>query len=376
MLELDHLVAAGQGGRQYGRFAARFDCVNPLDEYAGVTRSLRRLRLKEWVGFTLLHPELYSSMIIQDANFLASSEIYAYPAAVGRLFQHAANAKGGSLRMPERLLGSHPVFSKPGYRLEYSFDEDGKSARIFGDVSATEKAPAFRVDLMLHGDRVSAPLSVSSRLPGGKLYTHKALFPVSGTYTVGDTTVTFDPARDLAVIDEHKSFFPYRTQWLWGTLGWQADGAPVGANFAFRPGVAGQEEESCIWTPSACEPLSDITFTRSASSWHISSADGRLDLVFSPEGRKDVKVQLGIVALDYYQLFGSYSGTLRSLAGTAYDVDGVHGVCESFRARLLSDRRLIRPEARVWPGRPRPSAVCASGRSARSRRDRQPRSVQ
>ena len=95
---------------------------------------------------SLLHPDLYSSMIIQDANFLASSEIYAYPRAAGALFQHAANAKGGSLRMPERLPGSHPSFAKPGYRLEYTFAEDGKSARISGDIAATEKAPAFRVD--------------------------------------------------------------------------------------------------------------------------------------------------------------------------------------------------------------------------------------
>ncbi|MCL2420152.1 MAG: DUF2804 domain-containing protein, partial [Conexibacteraceae bacterium] len=82
--------------------------------------------------------------------------------------------------------------------------------------AANDKAPAIRADLTLHADRASAPLSVSSRLPGGKLYTHKALFPVSGTYSVGGANVEFDPARDLAVIDEHKSFFPYRTDWLWG----------------------------------------------------------------------------------------------------------------------------------------------------------------
>jgi hypothetical protein len=295
---------------------------------------MRRLRLKEWIGFTLVHPDLYSSMIIQDANFLASSEIYAYPRAEGTLYQHAANAKGGSLHMPDRLAGAHPVFAKPGYRLEYTFADDGKTANVSGNVAATDKAPAFKIDLTLHAERASAPLSVSSRLPGGKLYTHKALFPVSGTYTAGDTQVEFDPARDLAIIDEHKSFFPYRTDWLWGTVAWQADGAPRGANFARRPGVSGQEEESCLWTPAACEPLSDITFTPGNDSWTVTSADGRLDLRFTPEGRKDVKVQLGIVALDYYQLFGTYTGTLRSLDGTAYQVPAAHGVCESFRARL------------------------------------------
>jgi hypothetical protein len=162
--------------------------------------------------------------------------------------------------------------------------------------------------------------------------------PARCGYAVGDTSVVFDPSRDLAIIDEHKSFFPYLTRWVWGTLATMVDGAPVGANFAHRPEVSGQEGESCVWTPTGCEPLSGITFTPSTadpmSQWHVTSADGRLDAVFTPEGRKDVKVQLGVAALDYYQLFGTYRGTLRSLDGIVYPMNDVHGVCESFKARM------------------------------------------
>src|SRR5215469_16069093 len=145
MREVGQLVSGGT--RAFGRFAARPDAVNPLDESSRVPRGLRRLRLKEWVGFTLVHPELYSSMIIQDANFLASAEIYAFDRAAGKLHQHAANARGGSLAMPATLLGSHPVFGKPGYRLEYTFSSDGKRARIQADIAATDKAPAIVADL-------------------------------------------------------------------------------------------------------------------------------------------------------------------------------------------------------------------------------------
>src|SRR5215475_10264004 len=98
------------GVRRYGRFAARPGCVNPLDAYQGVSRALRRLRLKEWIGFTLIHPDWYSSLIMQDANYLASSEIYAYDRRTATLSQHAANAGGGSLHMPERLTSSHCSF--------------------------------------------------------------------------------------------------------------------------------------------------------------------------------------------------------------------------------------------------------------------------
>jgi len=326
------------GVRRYGRFAARPDSVNPLDEYDGLSRAFRRLRLKEWIGFTLIHPDWYSSLIMQDANYLASSEIYAYDRRTGVLRQHAANARGGSLALPQQLAGASPRFAKDGYLVEYKFSGDGKRHRIRLDISATPKAPAFTGELELHGDRASAPLSVSARLPGGNLYTHKALFPAEGRLHVGDQDIVFDPARDLAIIDEHKSFFPYRTNWLWGTFATQAGARPVGANFATRKTSTGEEEESCIWTPQACEPLSEITFTPASatprSPWRIASADGRLDVTFEPEGRKDVRHQLGLFSIDYFQLFGHYRGTLRGADGTSYSVDAVHGVCESFRARL------------------------------------------
>jgi len=118
------------GVRRYGRFAARPDSVNPLDEYDGLSRAFRRLRLKEWIGFTLIHPDWYSSLIMQDANYLASSEIYAYDRRTGVLCQHAANARGGSLALPQQLAGASPRFAKDGYLVEYEFSGDGKRHRI------------------------------------------------------------------------------------------------------------------------------------------------------------------------------------------------------------------------------------------------------
>jgi hypothetical protein len=324
------------GTRHYGRFSARPSEVNPLDEFGGIARGLRRLRLKEWAGFTLVHPELYSSMILQDANYLASSEIYVHDRRAGTLHQHAANARGGSLALPVTLDGSSPAFERPGYRIAYDLAPD--RYRLSIDIAATDKAPAFKGELELDPGAASPALSVSSRLPGGRMYTHKSIFPARGVLAVGDREFTFDGHRDMAILDEHKSFLPYRTNWLWGTFAFRADDGLAGANFADRPEIPGQEEESGIWTPSACEPLADVTFEPASppdplAPWRIASKDGRLDVTFEPEGRKRVKHQLGLFAIDYFQLFGHYRGTLRGAART-YEIKDVHGVCESMRARL------------------------------------------
>jgi hypothetical protein len=333
----DSLVDSGL--RRYGRFAARPASVNPLDEFTGLTRRLRRLRLKEWIGFTLLHPDWYSSLIIQDANYLASSEIYAYDRRAGALHQHAANGRGGSLAMPTRLVGGHCSFERRGYRLGYDFAAGpGRRHILRLDIATTHSAPAIQGELELDAGQSSAPLSVSSRLPGGgRLYTHKAIFPAEGTLRVGDQEIVFDGTRDLAIIDEHKSMLPYRNAWLWGTFALHAADGIIGANLVDRPELPGQEEESCLWTSGRCEPLAEVEFQQQTGGanppWHIFSRDGRLEVTFEPEGRKQVRHQLGVFAIDYFQLFGQYRGTLRG-ADRSYQVDEAHGVCESMRARL------------------------------------------
>jgi len=289
------------------------------------------------VGFTLAHPDWFCSIIIQDAHYLASSELYAYDRGRRALHQHARTARGGSLELPAKLLDGRCVFRRPGYDLTFDFSREHGQHRLRIDIAATNKAPAIRGELELDARRASPPLSVSSRLPGGAMYTHKAIFPAGGVLRVGDDEIVFDGSRDLAIIDEHKSFLPYRTMWLWGTFAMVTGDGLVGANFADRPSVPGEEEESCLWTPSASEALADICFEPKSSAplapWHIYSRDGRLDVSFEPEGRKAVRHQLGIAAIDYFQMFGHYRGTVRGAERT-YELEGVQGVCESMRARL------------------------------------------
>jgi hypothetical protein len=326
MLDPQSLVEGGK--RHYGRFARRPLRVNPLDEYTGAARRLRMLRLKEWIGFTLLHPDAYSSLIIQDAKYLASSEIYVHDRETGRLYQRARSAPPGTVRLAPQL--SDIAFVRAGYRMAYGF---GDRHRITVDIAATARDPRIHGELHPQPAGASAPLSVSSRLPKGRMYTNKVIFPVGGELRVGERTYAFDAGRDAAILDEHKSFLPYRARWTWGTFAVQTTNGLIGANFVDRPELSGEEEESCIWTASGVEPLADVTFHQKRSDWDITSADARLNVTFTPEGRKDVHHQLGLFAIDYFQEYGVYRGSLQA-GDTTVTLDGVHGVCEHMNARL------------------------------------------
>lgn len=323
-----------QGGRAHGRFDRRPDEVNPLDEFAGLRRRWQALRLKQWIGFTLVHPDVWSTVLVQDAGYLASAEIYAYDSSLGGPRERSVNARGGSPELPAGLLGERAGFHRPGHRIDYEFaDRADGTHRVRVDIAATRTEPAISAELDLHAGEASPALSVSAPLPGGSMYTHKAVFPTSGTLRVGDREHHFDAGRDCAILDEHKSFLPYRCRWLWGTFATRAPRGIVGANFVQRPVVAGTADESCLWTPGAVDPLTGVTFERDSDDplcgWRARSADGRLDVRFEAEGRKTAAHQLGLFAIDYVQVYGRWSGVVGENT-----VTDAHGVCESMDARL------------------------------------------
>ncbi len=332
-------VVDPHGTRRYGRFLARPAIVDPLAERSPVPRPLRWLRLKEWVGWTLLHPDWAVSMILQDAHYLGSAEAYLVDKRTGGRHEYKANARGGSLGLPLDLFGGDVAFHHGGFGLEYHFGRE-REHRVVVDLAAHDGAPAVAGELVLDArpGTASADLVVSAKLPRGSMYTTKKLFPVSGSLRVGSDEVVFDPSRDVAILDEHRSALPYRTWWTWGTFAWHDEDGLVGANFAVRPQRTDQEEESGIWSPGVCEGLSDIVFERAPGTdplrpWRVASEDGRLDIVFTPAGRKDVVLNLGVVAMRYWQSYGSYRGTLLA-DGRTRAVTGVPGVLEDMRARL------------------------------------------
>lgn len=138
-------------------------------------------------------------------------------------------------------------------------------------------APPSRADLSLDGGSAPPPLSVSTRLPDGTMYTHKTAFPASGTLRVGGSEFSFDPTRDLAILDEHQSALPYQTRWVWGTYALQT---PEGTgrrqlrrtSTHRRPGGRVMSVDTFRLRATIRHQLR-AGIRRPLSRWHVTSAD-------------------------------------------------------------------------------------------------------
>ncbi len=207
------------------------------------------------------------------------------------------------------------------------------------DIGASGNSPDLKVDLVLHQDWPSVePLVVSLPIASNHhTYTHKSPLRLSGTIRIGEEEFQFEPARDLGNLDEQKTFYPYRSKWLWGTFVTQTpQGRQLMLNFVDQMTPKGEPGEDALWVDGKLSLLPQPTIAPlgDLGNYRISLPDGSIDLTFSAEGGKTEKRNYGIAAIDYTQFFGFYQGKIVDGSGITHTIVDAFGALERMTARF------------------------------------------
>jgi len=95
--------------------------------------------------------------------------------------------------------------------------------------------------------------------------------------------------------------------------------------------------ENCFWVDGRLHKLDTVAFHYNRRDlmqpWRVRSFDGRLQLDFVPEGTHAENVNAWIVASNFNQLCGRYTGWLETPAGERIGVNGLLGYMESHYAK-------------------------------------------
>ena len=149
--------------------------------------------------------------------------------------------------------------------------------------------------------------------------------------------------HDLAALGAHAhhdysaGFMRRETYWNWACLsGALPDGRRVGLNVSCGVNET-SASENCCWVDGQRFALPGVQFDfsreRPDQPWRVFSQDGAVDLQFQPLGRHTERLNAWLMASDFRQDFGRFSGTLRPAGGPAMDVTGQLGFCEDQFAR-------------------------------------------
>jgi len=303
-------------------------------------RPLVRLRLKEWQHFGVIHPRHYLGMVIFDAKFMSVSFVYHFDRSTGRMSEHSRQAPGGRARLPETTWRGECAFSARGYSMQVENRLEEGYHRVRLEVASRGGLPSMRGEFRMLEDlgRFQPLVVVSPFSPNRPLYTHKAACPVEGRVTVGEEVIELDPSRDVCLLDEQKSFYPYRSFWKWMTFaGYDREGRLLAANLCHNN--IGQDEiysENCYWIDGKIRLTGAARFAYSEADmlgpWFIKTTDGAVDVEFRPLGERAQRIRLGPLLSDFHQPFGLFRGRM-GRGEESVAVDDLFGLCEQHVTR-------------------------------------------
>jgi hypothetical protein len=148
--------------------------------------------------------------------------------------------------------------------------------------------------------------------------------------------------QDLAGLDAfgHHDFsagyMRRETFWNWACLSARVGKTRVGLNLS-----CGVNEttfsENCLWVDDQMIPTGGVIFEYNRDDlmqpWTLRSQCGQVMLRFTPNGNHRERMNLGLFASNFNQLFGRFDGELRLKDGRSLTIDGQYGFVEEQYAK-------------------------------------------
>lgn len=333
---MQHLID-NSGRVNYGEFPFAVENINYRDFDLRTCMDKPASYLKKRMGFNqfqfiaLTGPELIFGVAIVNLKWVNSCFAYCYEPATGKFEEF-------SCLLPLSL----------GCRVNQTPNQGSwhfKQGKNFVDIRCEnqQRKVSFNFKNMARGEfcidekNDYEPLAVCCRAGyNGFVYTQKSTaLPAAGE--IHWQNKKFNAENLLASVDWSAGYMRRETFWLWGSLsGYCQSGERIGFNLA-----AGVNEtsftENGLWLDGKLIKLerADFIFERNnrQKPWLIRSSDGLLNLTFTPHGKRCEKINVGLLASNFTQLFGFYNGTVNLRDGRCLQIENQAGFAEDHFAR-------------------------------------------
>jgi len=309
------------------------DFRTPMDKPVEGVR--KRMSFNQFQFIGIMNEEIIAGIAIVDLKLISNVFVYVYDLKTGVLFEK-------SILQPFAIATT--IEAKP---------DTGKSSfRQFGDrvdITTNEEGSERYLQVSL-GRNVSLdvtvfqpadfnPLRVCSKAGyNGWVYTQKvAGLAAKGTIRCNDKQYLLTPENTSASSDWSCGFMRRETAWNWASFsGKLPDGRRVGLNLAAGVNETGVTE-NCLWVDGALTKLNMAVFEfdryQPEKPWKVRTTDGLLELTFQPAGKREEKINAWVIASNFKQMFGHFSGWMIDSAGEKILLDHIPGFMEDHYAK-------------------------------------------
>ena len=334
------------GAINFGTFRTPFLNANILDSplYSSsskVPAFWKKFRLKEWQHFGIITPTYYFGMVIFDAKFMGVSFFYAYDRIANKRFEHGAQLPGKAARVAGQVYNDSCEFKKKGYRLYFENQLKEGFHKVIIEIDGKKDLPAVKGEIKIFEDlnTIEPLVQVSPVTQFRPFYTHKVAAPAEGSIKLGAEEIVIDRKRDIALLDEQKTYYPYSSFWKWSTAaGYNENGELLAFNLCQNM-ITDDEDynENCMWVDGKIYCLKAARFKFDTKDlmhpWEMKTTDGCMDLVFTPSGERAEKISVGLIESNFHQPFGLYNGRFKDENILIYPITNFFGLAEHHVSR-------------------------------------------
>jgi hypothetical protein len=274
----------------------------------------------------IIGPEVMVGMAVVDLKYLANGFLYVYDRKAKTLIETKKIVPFG--------MGGNISSTARSYDSSFSSSDFNIALTSFRMMAS---APDITVDVKL--TKHTEPLRLCTRSGyRGCVYMEKTSpIPVSGKVTCKGKTYEISSPDYMGLMDWTTGFMRRDTYWEWAAT---ATTLPDGRSFGLNLCCGVNETsftENAFWVAGVRTKVDTVNFEFDTCDlyrpWKITSYDGRVNLVFTPECERGEAVNAMLIKSKFTQFMGTFDGTLKAGDGEVIEIKGLPGWAEDHYAK-------------------------------------------
>lgn len=287
-----------------------YDLRTPMDSKC--SRFSKKLKFNQFQFVSFISPDLIVGLAIVDLKLVSNAFIYLYEPKSG-FFEEFSFLQPFSrhthIAATPNAGESH--FTKGNNHLSITASRTPGVRQV-----KVRIANKVSIDATIDESTRYQPLAVCTRAGyNGWVYTQKSTAQAcEGTIKWQQQHYHLNQIGALAAVDWSGGFMRKHTFWNWGSLSHRlSDGRLLGFNLAAGVNETGFSENA-LWLDGRMYKVDMVDFQfdryQHNTTWALRSADGIIDLHFTPAGNRHEKINALFIASNFRQFFGRFHGEI------------------------------------------------------------------
>jgi len=296
-------------------------------------------RNKRWDYWAVLAGDLVVSSVYSDIDVLGLADVYWADLTTGASGGHAiVTPPDGTIRLPAVPASEPLVVARDGLALSIT-DSDAGTHWHAAWTEADGRAGSLDVTVDLPAGHESLNVVIPWSDEEFNFTSKHQARPARGELVVGDRRWEIGGTSGDAwgVLDVGRGRWPHDIRWNWGGGAGRAGPHVIGLQFGAKWTEGTGFTENGMIVDGRLHKLGnelrwDYDWDAPMQPWRVVDPGGQLDVVLAPRFDKHSKVDGGPdLGSETHQVFGTWSGRVRTDDGLELDFDGVPGFAEEAR---------------------------------------------